>query len=57
MTNHLRKFTRDEVKVAFEEGRFEELATWGIEKESIEWQQKSASPVYSVTSTTYKITQ
>lgn len=44
MTNHLRKFTKDDVKAAFEEGRFEELATSGIEKESIEWAAKKCQP-------------
>jgi hypothetical protein len=44
MTNRSRKFTKDEVTAAFEGGKFEELATWGIEKDSIEWAAKKCQP-------------
>lgn len=36
MKGHFREFTENEVKEAFEEGRFEEL-TAGFERGSIEW--------------------
>lgn len=44
MKGHFREFTKAEVRAAFEEGRFEELATCGLENGSIEWAAEQCMP-------------
>lgn len=44
MKGSFRRFTEDEIKTKYVEGRFEELATGGLEKESIEWAAEECMP-------------
>jgi hypothetical protein len=44
MKGHAKRFTKDKVRAAREEGRFEDLATWGLQKGSIEWVAEKCMP-------------
>jgi hypothetical protein len=44
MKGHVRRFTKDEVRAARKEDRLEELATWGLQKDSIEWAAEKCMP-------------